>query len=234
LRTPLNAMLGWAQTLQTRDFNETTRRRGLETIERNARLQAQLIDDILDFSRIIRGQLRLHLQSVHLMQVVEAAISSVRPAAEAKHIKLLTLFTAQDPQILGDPNRLQQILWNLLSNAVKFTPESGNVTIHLEEADSRVQIRVVDTGIGISPDFLPYVFEHFRQADSSTTRSHGGLGLGLAIVRQLVELQGGTVYAESLGEGLGATFTIIFPLLTGNPLPLDVPLVRSDTSSLSG
>ena len=238
LRSPLNAILGWARLLRTRKFNEATTARAIETIERNAALQTQLIEDLLDISRLIRGKLRLQLRPVNLVPIIEAAIDTVRPAADAKTIQLEFVLDSSigkvrseergvrseiDPSPLtphpspllvsGDSDRLQQIVWNLLSNAVKFTPEGGCVEVQLEHVDSYAQIRVSDTGKGISAEFLPYVFDRFRQADSTTTRSHGGLGLGLAIVRQLVELHGGTVGVESLGEGQGATFTVKLPLL---------------------
>jgi signal transduction histidine kinase/ActR/RegA family two-component response regulator len=213
LRSPLNAMLGWLTLLRTRKFDEAARTRALETIERNARSQAQLVEDILDVSRIIRGQLRLNVRSVELVPVIESAIDTVRPAAEAKNIRLQKVLDPAAGPVSGDSGRLQQIVWNLLTNAVKFTPKGGRVQIRLERINSHIEITVADSGKGISADFLPYVFERFRQADSSSTRSYGGLGLGLAIVRHLVELHGGTVHADSPGEGLGATFTIKLPLM---------------------
>ncbi len=208
LRAPLNSMLGWARLLRTKKFDENTTAKALETIERNAKLQAQLIEDILDVSRIIQGKLRLNLRPVSLVPVIEVAIDTVRPAAEAKAIQLATGLESSVQLVSGDPDRLQQVVWNLLTNAIKFTPQGGRVEVQLEHADSYARIRVNDTGIGISPDFLPHVFERFRQADSTTTRSHGGLGLGLAIVHHLVELHGGKVYVDSEGEGQGATFTV--------------------------
>lgn len=213
LRTPLNAMLGWIQLLRTRKFDEATTTRALETIDRNTKSLAQLIEDVLDVSRIITGKLRLNVRPVELVPVISAAMETVLPAAEAKDIQLKSLFDTPAGPVLGDANRLQQVVWNLLSNAVKFTPKGGLVEIRLAVINSRVQIRVSDTGQGISPDFLPYVFERFRQADSSITRSQGGLGLGLAIVRHLVELHGGTVYVESPGVGQGATFIVELPLM---------------------
>ncbi|YAF98489.1 MAG: PAS domain S-box protein [Nodularia sp. CChRGM 3473] len=212
LRTPLNAMLGWTQLLRSRKFDEITTARALETIDRNTRSLAQLIEDVLDVSRIIRGTLRLNTQPVELTPVVETAIDTVRPASDAKEIRIECRFDPSVGVVMGDANRLQQVVWNLLSNAVKFTPKQGIVTVQLERINSRVQIRVSDTGGGIAPEFLPYVFERFRQANSSTTRSHGGLGLGLAIVRHLVELHGGTVCAESPGIGQGATFSVTLPM----------------------
>ena len=213
LRTPLNAMIGWSQLLRTRKFDEATAARALETIDRNAKSLAQLIEDVLDVSRIITGSLRLNIHPVELVSVINAAIDTVRPAAEAKNIQIEALLDSSVGPVLGDSNRLQQIVWNLLSNAVKFTPKSGHVQVRLHILHSRVQISVRDTGQGISPDFLPYVFDRFRQADSSSTRSHSGLGLGLAIVRHLVELQGGIAQAQSPGIGQGATFCVNFPLM---------------------
>lgn len=277
LRTPLNSVLGWARLLRTRSFDEATIARALETIERNAKAQAQLIEDILDVSRIIRGKLHLNLRPINLIPIIEAAVDSMRPTAEAKSLQLEYKFelsvapvTADSPplhssedQLLllssggstdansslkkeetlgeeifdssgttplnplmrkeetltgsilvnGDADRLQQIVWNLVSNAIKFTPEGGKIEVRCLRAGSHAQIQVSDTGIGISLEFLPHVFDRFRQADSTTTRSHGGLGLGLAIVRHLVELHGGTVYADSQGEGQGSTFTVELLLL---------------------
>lgn len=217
LRTPLNAILGWSQLLRTSKADEITRNRALETIERNARSQAQLIDDLLDISRIITGKIRLNVQTVQLLSVIEAAIDTVRPAANAKSIRLQSILDSGAEPVLGDPERLQQIVWNLLSNAIKFTPKHGRVQIYLQRINSHIEIVVTDTGQGISTEFIPYVFERFRQADSSITRSFGGLGLGLAIVRQLVELHGGTVQAESPGEGQGATFTVKLPIMAVRP-----------------
>jgi PAS domain S-box-containing protein len=212
LRTPLNAILGWTQLLRSRKFDETTTARALETIERNTRSLAQLIEDVLDVSRFIRGTLHLNMHRVKLVPLVEAAIDTVRPAAEAKEISINTRFDPEVGVIVGDSNRLQQVVWNLLSNAVKFTPKGGRVDVQLERIESSVQIRVSDTGVGIAAEFLPHIFERFRQADSSSTRSHGGLGLGLAIVRHLVELHGGTVSVESPGIGQGATFIVNLPM----------------------
>lgn len=212
LRTPLNAMFGWTQLLTTRKFDETTTARALETINRNTKTLKILIEDVLDVSRIITGKLNLKVIPVQLITVVEAALDTVRPAAEAKEIRLESISDSSLKLVLGDVNRLQQIIWNLVSNAIKFTPHGGRVDVQLVQLDYHVQIRVRDTGEGIAADFLPYVFERFRQADSSSTRSHGGLGLGLAIVRHLVELHGGTVCAESPGIGQGATFIVNLPL----------------------
>lgn len=213
LRTPLNAILGWAHILRTTKVDEARIYRALETIERNARSQSQLIDDLLDMSRIITGKIRLNVRAIELWRVIEAAIETVHPAADAKNIRLQTAIDPAAGPVLGDSERLQQIVWNLLSNAVKFTPKGGRVQVYLQRINSHVEIIVADNGQGISADFLPYVFDRFRQADNSITRSFGGLGLGLAIVRQLVELHGGTVYAESPGDGQGATFTVKLPLM---------------------
>lgn len=213
LRSPLNAMLGWLRLLNTRKFDEATTAKAMETIERNARAQAQLVEDLLDVSRIIQGKLRLNVRAIELSTVIGVAIDTIRPAAEAKGIQLQTIIDPAAGPVAGDSDRLQQVIWNLLSNAIKFTPKEGRVQVRLERIDSHVEITVTDTGLGISPDFVPYVFERFRQADSSITRSYSGLGLGLAIVRHLVELHGGTVRAESQGEGKGATFIVRLPLM---------------------
>ncbi|MCC5629280.1 PAS domain S-box protein [Nostoc sphaeroides CHAB 2801] len=218
LRTPLNPILGWAKLLRTRKFDEATRIRALETIERNAKLQTQLIGDLLDVSRILQGKVRLNLYAVDLKVAIAAALETVRLAAEAKSIEIKTVLSNDIGKVLGDSDRLQQVMWNLLSNAVKFTPTEGRVEVRLEQIGLEAQIQVIDTGKGIMLEFLPYVFDYFRQADAKTTRIFGGLGLGLAIVRHLVELHGGTVQAESLGEGLGATFTVRLPLLKNSEL----------------
>jgi len=213
LRTPLNAILGWAHLLLRQPPAPEAIAQGLAVIDRNARMQARLIADLLDMSRIISGQMRLDVQQVELPVVIQAALDSVRPAASAKDVKLHTVLDAVTTAVHGDPARLQQIVWNLVSNAVKFTPRGGRVQVILSRVNSHVEISVSDTGKGIPSDFLPHVFERFRQADSSTTREHGGLGLGLAIVKQLVELHGGTVNAASEGEGKGSTFTVHLPLI---------------------
>ena len=210
LRTPLSAILGWSAMLRTGKFDQPAVERALETIERNARTQAQLVEDILDVSRIVTGRLRLELRAVELSSVIEAAVESVRPAAEAKSIRIDLLFDYVGA-LVCDPVRLQQVMWNLLSNAVKFTPVGGRVTVSLRREDSRFLIGVSDTGEGVSEEVLPYVFDRFRQADGRTTRRHGGLGLGLSIVRHLVELHGGTVGAQSPGVGRGTTFTVELP-----------------------
>ena len=222
LRTPLNAILGWSQLLgHGRGSSPQDLAHGLATIERAARSQAQLIDDLLDVSRIVAGKLRLDVQVVQPAQVVEAALASMRPAADAKGVRLVHALDASAGPVSGDPARLQQIVWNLLSNAVKFTPKGGVVQVALkcDDANANAVITVSDTGIGIAPEFLPYVFERFRQQDSSTTRRYGGLGLGLGIVRHLTELHGGTVHAESRGAGGGSTFTVSLPLSVAHGRP---------------
>ena len=216
LRTPLNAILGWANLLAT-DATPEDFREGLPVIERNARAQARIIDDLLDMNRIMSGRVRLDVQSIDLAAVLEAAIETVRPAADAKGLRIQSIIDPLAQPLHGDPSRLQQVFWNLLSNAVKFTPKGGLVQIILGRADSHLEVRIIDTGEGIAPEFLPHVFDRFRQADPSTTRTHGGLGLGLAIVKQLVELHGGNVQVHSAGPGAGATFTVSIPLGTPQP-----------------
>ncbi|MCA1564159.1 MAG: PAS domain-containing protein [Acidobacteria bacterium] len=213
LRTPLTSMMGWAELLKLGMLDEKKQRHAIEVIESSARSQAQLIGDLLDISRIISGKLRLDVQPVELAPVIAAAMDVVHPAAEAKSIGLVPRIGRGVGLVSGDPDRIQQVIWNLLANAVKFTPVGGRVEVSLKRAAGQAEIVVRDDGAGINPDFLPHVFEHFRQADSTSTRKHGGLGLGLAIVRRLVELHGGTVAAESKGEGHGATFRIHLPLL---------------------
>lgn len=212
LRTPLNAILGWGQMLHTGKLKDADRDRALETIYRNAKSQAQLIDDLLDTSRLITGNLRLNLSPTSIIQVIESALDVVRPAAEAKTINLSAVYHSKIETITCDPHRLQQMIWNLLTNAVKFTPNGGTIKIALEQTGDNIQITVSDNGQGIPTEFLPFVFDRFRQADSSSTRLHGGLGLGLAIVRHLAELHGGSVKATSGGENEGAVFTITLPV----------------------
>jgi CheY-like chemotaxis protein len=195
--------------------------RGLETIERNSRWLTQIVDDVLDVSRIVSGKIRLDVQPVELPTIVDNAVATVQPAADAKNVRIQTLLDPRIGPISGDPDRLQQVVWNLMSNAVKFTPKGGRVQVRLERVNSHIELIVSDTGIGIKPDFLPLVFERFRQADSGSTRTSGGLGLGLAIVRHLVEMHGGTVHAASEGEGKGATFTLRLPLMIAKPSPAD-------------
>ena len=212
LRTPLSAILGWAQVLRHHLSDNPDMRHGLDAIERNARVQAQLIEDLLDMSRIASGKVRLDIQATDPSVFIEAAVETVRPAAESKGIRLEKLLDPLAGPISGDPGRLQQVVWNLLTNAVKFTPKGGKIQVLLKRINSHIEISVADTGCGLKPEFLPYLFERFRQADPTTTRKHGGLGLGLSIVKQLVELHGGTVYAQSDGEGHGATFVVELPL----------------------
>jgi signal transduction histidine kinase/ActR/RegA family two-component response regulator len=223
LRTPLNAILGWTAMLRHGQVDEARVGRALEVVERNARAQAQLIEDVLDMARIITGKLRLEMRPALLGPVVEAAVDAIRPVAETKSIRL-RVRAAPVPAINGDPTRLQQVLWNLLSNAVKFTSAGGEVTVSLQLVDSYAMLAVSDTGPGLAPDFLPYVFDRFRQADQSVTRGHGGLGLGLSIVKHLVELHGGSVRAESGGVGQGATFRVALPI----PAMIEVPADRRD------
>jgi signal transduction histidine kinase len=218
LRTPLNSMLGWIQMLRLYRDDESLRERAIDVIERNARTQAQLVADLLDVSRLITGRLRLRLARVDLRDIVLAACESVRASADAKGLHL-TIETADVPGVVfGDADRLQQILWNLLSNATKFTPPGGDVTVRLAAHDDHAEIVMTDTGVGIPPEFLPHVFERFRQGDGTSTRAHGGLGLGLAIARHLVELHGGSVYAASEGEGHGATFGVRLPFRATDPV----------------
>lgn len=217
LRTPLNAILGWSQLLRSGAMSPEEVRQGLDTIERNARVQTQIIEDLLDMSRIISGKIRLDVQPVEIFPVIEAALETVRPAAEAKGIRLQKILDPLSSPVMGDPNRLQQVIWNLLSNAIKFTSRGGRVQVILERVNSHIEISIRDTGQGIRPEFLPHVFERFRQADSSTTRRHGGLGLGLAIVKNLAELHGGSVRAKSPGEGKGSTFIVTLPLAVLHP-----------------
>jgi PAS domain S-box-containing protein len=213
LRSPLNAMLGWARLLSGGRLNRETTARGLKSIEQNAKAQAQLVEDLLDVSRIISGKFRLNNEPVRVVRVIEAAIDSVRPAAEGKGVRLQVTLDPDAGPVSGDAGRLQQVVWNLLSNAIKFTPHNGRVQVRLMRINSHIEIVVSDTGQGIDPAFLPYVFDRFRQADGSSTRSHGGLGLGLAIVRHITELHGGSVAADSLGKGQGSTFTVRLPLM---------------------
>ena len=213
LRTPLNAILGWSQLLGSDKLSDDDFQQGTEAIERNARLQTQLIDDLLDMSRIVSGKIRLDVQRVDVVSIVEAAVDSVRPSANAKHIRVRKVIDPHVGQVSGDPTRLQQVLWNLLTNAIKFTPKDGKVDVLLERVNSHLEITVHDSGIGIKPELLPAVFERFRQGDSSTTRSHGGLGLGLSIVKTIVELHGGSVHAKSAGQGQGASFIVRLPLV---------------------
>ncbi len=212
LRTPLNAVYGWARLLQAGQVRDEQAERALDAIVRNANAQVQLIDDLLDVSRVVSGKMRLDIRPVDLRTVIEGALDAVRPAAEAKAIRLQSVLDPRAAPITGDSGRLQQVIWNLLMNAVKFTPKGGRVQVHLQRVNSHVEIIVSDTGPGIAPDVLPFIFERFTQADSSSTRAHSGLGLGLALVKHLVELHGGSVDAQSPGEGKGATFVVRLPL----------------------
>jgi PAS domain S-box-containing protein len=213
LRTPLNAIVGWSHLLLRGEPDDADFDQGLSTIERNARVQTRLIEDLLDMSRIISGKLRLDVQQVLPLTFVEAAINSVKPAADAKEIRLEQILDGHAGPVAGDPSRLQQVVWNILSNAIKFTPKGGRVQVILRRADSQIELSVADTGQGITPEFMPFVFDRFRQADASTTRKMGGLGIGLAIAKQLVDLHGGSISVRSPGEGMGSTFTVQLPLM---------------------
>jgi len=239
LRTPLNAIVGWAQLL-LRDSDDAARvHKGLEVIDRNARLQAQMIDDLLDLSRIMSGKLRLDVRRVDVAELVDAAISTVQPAADAKEIRI-TSTLASSGMVRGDPARLQQVIWNLLTNAIKFTGKRGRVAVTLKRAHSEVELTVSDTGQGIAADFLPYVFERFRQEDASTTRQYGGLGLGLSIAKQLVEMHGGGIAVASDGEGQGASFTVCLPVAAADSVPVAgareraMPTCAGDAPTLAG
>jgi signal transduction histidine kinase/CheY-like chemotaxis protein len=233
LRTPLNAMMGWARMLRSGRLDTESRDHALEVIERNAWAQKQIIEDILDVSRVITGKLHLNLSPVDLRTVADAALDTVRPALEAKEIQIKRTMDPSVRVIVGDSDRLQQVIWNLLSNAAKFTPAGGQIELSVQHENNHIKIQVGDTGSGIDPDFLPYVFERFRQADGSTTRTHGGLGLGLAIVRHLVELHGGSIKAENRKESQGAILTVSLPLPSGELRIEDVPgaFVRDADSS---
>lgn len=212
LRTPLSAILGWSQMLATGKLDEQESKRAVETILRNARAQREIIDDLLDISRIITGKLHLDVRPVEMDRIIETVVEGMRPAADAKNIHLQTTIDPRTGPFSGDPDRLQQIVWNLLSNSIKFTPEGGRVEVRLKSSDSHLELTVSDTGQGIDPELLRHVFDRFRQFDSSSRRRHGGLGLGLSIVRQLVDLHGGTVTAESPGAGAGTTFKVVLPV----------------------
>ena len=243
LRTPLTSILGWSDLLKEGTLDHVAAQRALETIGRNARAQRQLIDDLLDTSRIITGKMRLEVRPVELAPLIEIVVEAVRPAANARNIRLKVVLSSLTSPISGDPQRLQQIIWNLLTNAIKFTPKGGSVEVRLERIRSHLELLINDTGEGIEPEFLPHVFDRFLQSDSSSTRRHGGLGLGLSIVRQLVELHGGTVTALSRGLGQGATFKVILPLISVHHMPDNVetrpnpmaPKARTDKQlSLAG
>jgi PAS domain S-box-containing protein len=234
LRSPLNPILGWAKLLQMGRLDESRTKQALATIERNAKLQAELIEDLLDVSRILQGKLRLTVGAVDLASTIQAAIETIRLAAEVKFIQIEVDLSPEVGCVSGDSTRLQQVVWNLLSNAVKFTPAEGRVRVSLAAVDHQAQITVTDTGKGISREFLPHVFEYFRQADSATTRQFGGLGLGLAIVRHLVELHGGTIHAESAGEGQGATFVVQLPFMPLQPVGRQQSLLSESSANLQG
>jgi PAS domain S-box-containing protein len=212
LRTPLNAIVGWAQILRNGKHTESDLEEGLAAIDRNARAQTQIIEDLLDMSRIVLGKIRLDVQRVDLGTIVQESVNTVRPGADAKGVQLQSVIDPEVGIVSGDPGRLHQVFWNLLTNAVKFTPKEGRVQVVVERVNSQFEVSFIDTGEGIKPEFLPHVFDRFRQADSSTTRRHGGLGLGLSIVKQLVELHGGSVRAKSAGIGQGTTFTVALPI----------------------
>ncbi len=244
LRTPLNAILGWAHLLRSRGYKDEELGEGLAVIERNTRVQTQLIEDLLDMSRIVSGKIRLDVQQVDLQDVVKAAVASVRHSADARQIRLHVVLDSLAGPVRGDPERLQQCFWNLLSNAIKFTPKGGNIQVSMERVNSHVEVCVIDNGQGIKPEFLPHVFERFRQADASTTRRQGGLGLGLSIVKHLIELHGGTVRVKSAGERQGSTFCVELPLMVvhrfgsgtppGHPSAVAAAGDSSDHISLQG
>jgi signal transduction histidine kinase len=231
LRAPLNAMLGWVTLAREGSLDEEGKERALEIVERNARTQKKLVDDLLDVSSIITGNLSLEFESADIASIIESAVESVRPAAEAKGVGLQTQLEPLVDMLQLDRNRFQQVISNLVHNAVKFTSTGGAVKVRLRYRNGRAEIEVIDTGIGIAPEFLPFVFDRFRQADGSITRRHGGLGLGLAIVRSLVEMHGGTVGVESAGLGQGATFRITLPL--PNEFPYEAPLMAAASSEIA-
>jgi PAS domain S-box-containing protein len=234
LRTPLNVILGWTRMLLNDQLSETARRHALELIDRNALAQTQLVNDLVDMSRMTTGKLQVVLESLPVIPVLEAALESVRPAAESKGVSIRTSWRTRDTNVLADATRLQQILWNLLSNAVKFTPNGGQISVIAEHVDGRIRIAVADTGIGIAPEFLPHVFDRFRQADSATTRRYGGLGLGLAIVHDLVRLHGGEVEVRSAGLNHGATFIVTFNVGDAAIVAVDRQRSRHTAVSLEG
>jgi PAS domain S-box-containing protein len=233
LRTPLNAIFGWARMLATGQLGADERAHAAEVILRNATAQVQLIDDLFDVSRIITGNMHLDVRPVDLRAVVEAALDAVRPAVAAKAIRLETVLDPRAGPIMGAPDRLQQVIWNLLSNALKFTPTGGRIQVHLRRSDPQVELIVSDTGEGIHPDVLPYIFDRFRQGDTGTNRRHGGLGIGLALARYLVDLHGGSIRADSPGVGLGATFTVTLPLALAR-LALNAPALPPEDAPPGG
>ncbi|HET6439176.1 MAG TPA: ATP-binding protein [Anaeromyxobacter sp.] len=240
LRTPLNAVLGWSRLLRLGKLDAATSARAVESIERSAATQAQIVDEVLDVSRILRGELRLEIRPMNLIPVIEAAVEATRAAASARRIVVARALSADVGWVAGDALRLQQVTWNLLANAVKFTPVGGRVEVRLERSGEEAVISVRDTGIGIDPAFVPHLFERFRQADSSATRGYGGLGLGLAMVRHLIEAHGGAVDAKSEGRGRGATFTVRLPIATAQrgeaapPLPPPNPTASHGPWPLAG
>jgi signal transduction histidine kinase/ActR/RegA family two-component response regulator len=234
LRTPLSAMLGWAEVLRSRQPGDSVYERALATIERNAERQSQLIEDLLDTTRILSGKLRIEVQPLYLDVLLEESLDVVRPTAEARDIELSAALDTAPDLIMGDANRLQQVFWNLLSNAIKFTEPGGRVEVRLERDGGEVRVIVRDTGKGITSDFLPHVFDLFRQADSSSARRQGGLGLGLALARRLVEMHGGTIRADSPGEGMGATFTISLPARPGNRTTSEMKTLEIKNTLRSG
>jgi PAS domain S-box-containing protein len=234
LRTPLTAILGWVHLLRARRLDGAMTERAIEVIDRNAKAQAQLIADILDVSRIVTGKFRLEPRSVAIPPLVDAALDAIRPAAEAKRIRLQAHIEGTVGPIVADPDRVQQVVWNLLSNAVKFTPDGGRVDLCVRRVGACIEIMVEDTGAGVDAELLPHVFDRFRQGDSSSTRAHGGLGLGLAIVRHIVELHGGTVGVDSAGRDCGSRFTVAFPVLPGTSVAAPVPVAETIEPDLSG
>ena len=234
LRTPLNVILGWTRMLLHDQLSEKARKHALELIDRNAQAQAQLVNDLVDMSRMTTGKLQVELEPLPVVPVLEAALESVRPAADAKDIAIHTSWRVHDANVLADATRLQQVLWNLLSNAVKFTPNGGRISVSADRVGRQIRIEVADTGIGIDPAFLPHVFDRFRQADSATTRRYGGLGLGLAIVRDLVRLHGGEVDVRSRGVGEGATFSVTFRASDAPAVEADQPRLPRRAVSLKG
>ena len=232
LRTPLNAIVGWAKILRSGKVDVADLEEGLAAIDRNSQAQTQIIEDLLDISRITSGNLRLDVQRLNVADIIEAAVAAVLPSANAKEIRFHKVLDSLAGPVTGDAARLQQVVWNLLANAVKFTPRGGQVQVLLERANSHIEISVIDTGIGIKPEFLPHVFDRFRQADASTTRRHAGLGLGLAIAKQLAEMHGGSIRAKSPGEGQGATFTLTLPITVVHPERPGAPRIRPRDSGL--
>jgi CheY-like chemotaxis protein len=231
LRTPLSAIFGWAQLLRMGEADSETIKEGIDVIDRNVRLQKQLIEDLLDMSRIISGKIRLDVQQVELPELIDNTIESIRPAADARSLRIERIVDPLAGPVSGDPSRLQQVLWNLLTNAIKFTPKGGKIQVVLERVNSHVELSVMDSGDGIDQEFLPYLFERFSQSDASTTRKHGGLGLGLSIVKTLVELHGGAIRATSDGAGKGSTFVIHLPLRASKAVQNNTPHPQADKTA---